>query len=153
MTAGGHGQPGATAVNAARRWVDLDGAADVTIVAGGRRTPRSSTKVWTTECSGEQTIEIRFHRPTPVRRVRLVSTEYRQSRTQETTVWASLQRGERHREIVRRQFRFSPSGATEDIEEYVVELEQVSAIHVRLVPSVDGQSAVARVSELHVATS
>jgi hypothetical protein len=67
------------------------------------------------------------------------------------TIWASLRRGERHREVLRQQFNFSPGGATEQVEEYVVQLEDVSALQVRIVPSIDGRRAVARVSELHVA--
>jgi hypothetical protein len=43
------------------------------------------------------------------------------------------------------RFNFSPLGATEAIEEHVVQLEDVSAIQLRMVPSIDGRRAVARV--------
>ena len=68
------------------------------------------------------------------------------------TIWASLDRGERHREVLRQQFNFSPNGATEEVEEYALQLEEVSAIQLRIVPSINGQPAVARVTELRVAS-
>jgi hypothetical protein len=68
------------------------------------------------------------------------------------TLWASLDRGERHREVLRQQFNFSPNGATKEVEEYALQLEEVSAIQLRIVPSIDGQPAVARVTELRVAS-
>lgn len=133
------------------KWLDLDVLADVTIVAGGRRVDRS-LGVWSADCPGEQMIEIRFHYPMPVRRMRVVSSEIERSRTQEMTIWASLDRGERHRQVLRQQFNFSPNGATEEVEEYRLQLEGVSAIQLRIVPSIDGQRAVARVTELRVAS-
>jgi hypothetical protein len=64
-----------------------------------------------------------------------------------------LKRGERHREVLRQQFNFSPNGATEEIEEYVLELDDVSALQLRIVPSVDGRLAIAHVRELRVASA
>ena len=132
-------------------WLDLDVVADVVIVAGGRRAARVPG-LWSADTPGEQTIEIRFHRRTPVRRLRVVSSELKESRTQEMTIWASLRGGERHREVLRQQFNFSPNGATEEVEDYALEFEEVSTIQLRIVPSIDGQPAVARVSELCVAS-
>jgi hypothetical protein len=134
------------------RWLDLDEVAEVTIVAGGRRMRRSAG-VWSADCPGEQTIEVRFHAPTSVSRLRVICSEVAQSRTQEMTVWASLRRGEQHREVVRQQFNFSPNGATEEVEEYALSLEAVSAIQLRVVPSIDGRAAVARVTELRLGAS
>jgi hypothetical protein len=88
-----------------------------------------------------------------VRRLRVVTAEPEKSRTQEMTVWVSMHRGERHREVLRQQFNFSPHGAIEEIEEYALQLDDVSAIHLRIVPSIDGRAAVARVRELRVAAA
>jgi hypothetical protein len=60
--------------------------------------------------------------------------------------------GERHREVLRQQFNFSPNGAREAVEEYALQLEDVSTIQLQIVPSIDGRPAVARVSELRVAS-
>jgi hypothetical protein len=124
--------------------------ADVTIIAGGQRVARSP-RTWSADCPGEQMIEIRFRNPTTVSRLRVVTCEAEQSRTQEMTLWASSHRGERHREVLRRQVTFSPGGATERVEEYAVQLEAVSVLQVRIVPSIHGRRAVAHVSQLHVA--
>jgi hypothetical protein len=97
-------------------------------------------------------IEIRFHHRTPVRRLRVVSSEVKESRTQEMTVWVSLRGGERHLEVLRQQFNFSPNGATEEVENCTLQLEDVSTIQLRIVPSIDGRPVVARVSELRVAS-
>ena len=114
------------------RWLDLDAFADVKIVAAGRDVDRTFG-AWSADCPGEQMIEIRFHHPTSVSRVRVVSSEFEQSRTQEITVWASLDRGQ-HREVLRQQFSFSPNGATEEVGEYALRLERVSVIQLRIVP-------------------
>ena len=133
------------------RWLDLEAVANVTVTARGERLPRAGA-MWSADCPGEQMIEVRFHRPTAVRRLRVRSIETEASRTQEMTVWACLHRGERHREVLRQQFNFSPGGATDEIEEYGLELDDVSAIQVRVVPSIDGCYATAHVSELRVAS-
>jgi hypothetical protein len=41
---------------------------------------------------------------------------------------------------VRQQYHFSPSGATEEIEEYQVELEDVAALELTIIPSLSGGS-------------
>lgn len=133
-------------------WLDLDAIAEVTILAGGRTT-RRSPGAWLADCPGEQTIDVRFHEPTSLARISVICSDVEQSRTQEMTVWASLHRGEQHREIVRQQFNFSPNGATKEVEEYALQLEAVSAIQVRIVPSIDGQRAVARLNELRLASA
>ena len=133
------------------QWLDLDVVADVAIVAGGLRVARVPG-FWSAESPGEQMIEIRFHHRTRVRRLRVVSSEVKESRTQEMTIRVSLRGGERHREVLRQQFNFSPNGAREEVKEYALQLEDVSTIQLRIVPSIDGRPAVARVSELRVAS-
>ena len=132
-------------------WLDLDEVAEVTIVSGGRRMPRSSG-IWSIDAPGEQMIEIRFHEPTYVSHLRLISSEIEQERTQEITVWVSLNRGEQHRELLRQRFNFRPNGATEEIEEYAPRLRGVSAIQLRVVPSIDGRRAVANIGGVWVAS-
>ena len=132
-------------------WLDLAVVADVAVMVGGRRESRVPG-LWSADRPGEQTIEIRFHDRTPVRRLRVVSSEVEQSRTQQMTIWVSLRGGEQHREVLRQQFSFGPNGATEKVDEYALHLEDVSSIQLRIVPSIDGRPAVARVSELLVAS-
>jgi hypothetical protein len=44
---------------------------------------------------------------------------------------------------VRQQYHFSPSGATEEIEEYQVELEDVAALELTIIPDISGGGACA----------
>jgi hypothetical protein len=80
-------------------------------------------------------------------------SEVELTRTQEMTVRVAQHRGERHHDIVRQQFNFSPNGATREVEAYALQLADVSAIQLRIVPSIDGRPAVARVDELKVAAA
>lgn len=146
VSAAGHAEADDT------RWLDLDEMADVTIVAGARRVA-AVPGVWSVDTPGEQMIEIRFHRRTPVRRVRVVSSAGSETRTQEMTLWVSLRGGERHLEVLRQQFNFSAGGATEQVEDYAVQLDDVSSLQLRIVPSIDGRPAVACVRELRVASA
>jgi len=57
------------------QWRDLDVVASVVIVAKGWRLARVPG-FWSADDSGEQTIQIRFHYRTPVRRLRVVSSEH-----------------------------------------------------------------------------
>jgi hypothetical protein len=41
---------------------------------------------------------------------------------------------------VRQQYHFSPSGATEEFEEYRVELEDVAAFELTIIPNLSGGS-------------
>src|SRR6476620_135582 len=69
------------------RWLDLDALATVTIVVGSRHVAAGHGK-WSADSPGEQLIDVRFHQPTSVGRLRVVSSEGEQSRTQELTIWA-----------------------------------------------------------------
>lgn len=137
-------------VSAPAPWLDLHTLADVTIVAAGRCVARVSS-MWSADCQGEQTIEIRFRHQTTVSRLRVVIGQADRSCTQRITIWASSRRGERHREILGRTFTLLPGGATAHVEECAVQLEGVSALQVRIVPSIDGGRAVAHVKEVLVA--
>ena len=77
----------------------------------------------------------------------------REARTQEFVLhWSPTADGS-SRDIVRQQYHFSPSGATEEIEEYRVELEDVVALEVTIVPNISGGDAYASLAELRLAGS
>ena len=106
---------------------------------------------WRASQPGTQLIHVRFHQPRHVRRIRLVIADPDQARSQEFTITWSWDRGERHRDVVRQQFNFSPSGATTEVEDYFVDLPGATALALRIVPDVKGGAAVARLTELLVA--
>ena len=106
---------------------------------------------WRASQSGTQLIQVRFHEPRHVRRIRLVIADPDQSRTQEFTLTWSSNRGERHRVVVRQQFNFSRLGATTEVEDYRVDLVDATSLELRIVPDISGGDAVARLTELLVA--
>ena len=132
-------------VDTTARWMDLDQIAHIRTTF-----PQPLEQGWIADAPGEQTLEVHFHQPTTVRRLRLVFTEPEASRTQEFTIWSSRRGDESPREVLRQQFNFSPGGATRQVEEYQVDLPQVDVITVRVVPSIDGAPALARVAELMI---
>jgi len=132
-------------------WSNLEKIARSTLVARDGRARLLLSGSWSAEQPGEHTIDIRFHAPVRLRRLRIVFEETAITRTQELTVWATGHRGERHKELVRRTFTFSPCGATSVVEDYACEIEEVSGIHIRVVPDIDGRPSQAHIRTLQLA--
>ena len=148
-----------TAVTSAprRAWLDVTRIARVQASSAERNRPIEAAFLptgeggWRASRAGEQVIRVAFRRPTPLRLVRLVFAEASIERTQEFTLSWSSHRGETHREIVRQQFNFSPSGATREIEEYEVASADVAWLELRIVPDIRGGDARAAVEEFRIA--
>jgi hypothetical protein len=95
---------------------------------------------WRAESPGEQTVRLLFKAPQRVRRIRLLFREEKEARTQEFVLrWSPRTEGS-WRDVVRQQYHFSPSGATEEMEEYEVELDGVVALELRIIPNLNGGS-------------
>ena len=137
-------------------WLHLDAIARIEASSEAAEHPLKHALVtgqgteWRASHSGTQLIQVRFHQPRHVRRIRLVIADPDQTRTQEFTITCSSNRGERHRVVVRQQFNFS-RGATTEVEEYHVDLPDATALELRIVPDVGGGAAIARLTELLVA--
>jgi hypothetical protein len=81
---------------------------------------------------GEQTIRLLFDCAQSVRGIRLVFREENEARTQEFVLrWSPTVDGS-SRESLRQQYHFSLSGATEEIEDCRVELEDVVALEITI---------------------
>jgi hypothetical protein len=95
---------------------------------------------WRAESPGEQTIRLLFEAPQRLRRIRLLFREQKDERTQEFVLrWSPMADGQ-SRDIVRQQYHFSPAGATQEIEEYRVEFEDVAALELTIIPNLSGGS-------------
>jgi len=105
---------------------------------------------WRAAEPGEQVIELHFHQPHHLRRIRLVFVEKDAGRTQQFTIRWSARRGEAHGEVVRQQFNFSPSGATCEIEDYRVDLPDVERLEIRVVPDIGDPRAFASLTYLQL---
>ena len=127
-------------------WLDLEALARVEVTSEDAAYPIESALVtigatgWRAESPGEQTIRLLFEAPQRLRRIRLLFREEKEARTQEFVLrWSPTVDGS-SRDIVRQQYHFSPSAATEEFEEYRVELEDVAALELTIIPNLSGDS-------------
>jgi hypothetical protein len=125
-------------------WLDLEALARVEVTSEDAAHPIESALLpvgatgWRAESPGEQTVRLLFEAPQSLRR--LLFREEKEARTQEFVLrWSRTVDGS-SRDIVRQQYHFSPSGATEEFEEYRVELEDVAALELAIIPNLSGGS-------------
>ena len=127
-------------------WLDLEALARVEVTSEDAAHPIESALLtvgaigWRAESPGEQTVRLLFDAPQRLRRIRLLFREEKEARTQEFVLRWSPTTESSWRDVVRQQYHFSPSGATEEIEEYQVELEDVSALELTIIPNLSGGS-------------
>jgi hypothetical protein len=139
-------QPQRENPSASTNWLDLEALARVEVTSEDAAHPIESALLtvgaigWRAESPGKQTVRLLFDAPQRLRRIRLLFREEREARTQEFVLrWSPTTEGV-WRDVVRQQYHFSPSGATEEIEEYQVELEDVAALELTIIPSLSGGS-------------
>jgi hypothetical protein len=139
-------QPQRESPSASTNWLDLEALARVEVTSEDAAHPIESALLtvgaigWRAESPGKQTVRLLFDAPQRLRRIRLLFREEREARTQEFVLrWSPTTEGV-WRDVVRQQYHFSPSGATEEIEEYQVELEDVAALELTIIPSLSGGS-------------
>jgi len=149
-------QPQRKSLSANTSWLDLEALARVEVTSEDAAHPIESALLtvgatgWRAESPGEQTVRLLFEAPQRLRRIRLLFREEKEARTQEFVLrWSPTVDGP-SRDIVRQQYHFSPSGATEEFEEYQVELEGVAALELTIIPNVSGGSY-ASVAQLRLA--
>ena len=138
-------------------WLDLDSAAVVEVTSEEEGYPIESALIsgemqgWRAAGSGTQTIRLIFNVPQRIRRIRLVFEETEAERTQEFVLrWFSYG-GHSFREIVRQQWNFSPPETTREIEDYQVELSDVTVVELVIVPDNGRGEARASLKSLRLA--
>ncbi len=120
-------------------WLDLSAVAQVEITSEDSLFPvehalgTAATTGWRASSTGPQVIRLTFDQPTAIRRIALHFIERASERSQEFAIYATGE-GNGLREVVRQQFSFSPGGATEELEDYSVELNGVSVLELRIDP-------------------
>jgi hypothetical protein len=92
------------------------------------------TQGWRAADSGTQTIRLIFDVPQRIRRIWFVFEETEAERTQEFVLRWFSDGGHSFREIVCQQWNFSPPETTREIEDYQVELSDVTVIELVIVP-------------------
>ena len=137
-------------------WLDVERAAAVEVTSEEENFPVESalvpgeTRGWRASIPGTQTIRLIFDQPQRLRRISLVFEEHETTRTQEFALRGSSDGGRSFREIVRQQWNFSPPETVWELQEYQVELSDVTVLELIITPDISGGMARASVKSLRV---
>ena len=139
-----------------QRWIDLGQIATVEVTSEDSSFPiesvfsSSRSHGWRASQNGEQQVRLVFDQPVSVHRIQLHFLEAERERTQEFIIgWSSAQGG-KPKEIVRQQWNFSPSGSTSELEDYEVNLDDVSVLELVIQPDLTHNKAPATLSAWRV---
>jgi len=120
-------------------WLNLDQLATVEVTSEQDGYPIEAVFAgkgdpgWRASQPGEQMIRLVFDHPVALNRIQLRFEESQAERNQEFTLsWCPASGG--CSEIVRQQWNFNPAGSTVEIEDYAVNLEDVSALELAIRP-------------------
>jgi hypothetical protein len=124
------------------KWLDLDSAAMVEVTSEERNFPVESAlglvekTGWRAGDSGPQTIRLIFDEPQRLARIALIFEEIEIDRTQEFVLRWSADRGQSFREILRQHWNFSPPNTTREVEDFTVELSDVTVLELIIFPDI-----------------
>ena len=135
--------------------LDLDRVASVEVTSEEKEYPVESALLarergWRAASPGTQTIRLLFDQPQRLRRISLAFEENEIKRTQEFVLRWSPDGGRSFRDIVRQQWNFSPPDTVREVEEYQVELSDVTALELIIVPNNSGGAARASLKSLRL---
>ncbi len=142
---------------AVQGWLDLENTASVEITSEDNGFPFESALLqrdkggWRAAEPGIQTIRLTFDEPQKLRRILVVFEETETKRTQEFTLRWSPDRGSSFREIVRQRWNFSSPDATREIEDYAVDLSNVTLLDLTIEPDKENSKARASLLSLRLA--
>ncbi len=140
-----------------QRWLDLESMAVVEVTSEDQEFPIESALLpgeqrgWRAAAPGAQTIRLHFDQPQRLTRIWLSFEEKQTTRTQEFVLRYSSKAGDSFRDIVRQQWNFAAPDATQEIEDYAVELSDVTALELTIVPDISGGVARASLLALRLA--
>jgi hypothetical protein len=140
----------------AEGWLDVERAAIVEITSEEKDYPIESafvsgeTQGWRAAEPGPQTIRLVFDRPQRLKQISLVFEEKETARTQEFVLRWSPDGGSSFLEIVRQQWNFSPTNSIREVEEYQVELSNLTVLELIIVPNMSGGTARASLKRLRL---
>lgn len=133
-----------TAKTSGGNWLDVERVAVVEVTSEDRDFPVESAFAfgalpgWRAAASGSQTIRLVFDQPQQLKLISLVFEEHKTARTQEFVLQWSPDNGLCLKEIVRQQWTFSPPASTREIEEYQVDLSNVTVLELVINPNISG---------------
>ena len=137
-------------------WFDLGSLAEVEISSEDPEYPIESALIsgngsgWRAGTPGQQMIILLFSPPQKVTRIHLHFEEQSVARTQEYALRWAPERSQPCREIVRQQWNFSPSGATVEIEDHLVEVPSVEVLELIIDPGSEGEGVFASMKRMKI---
>jgi hypothetical protein len=137
-------------------WLNLEQIAAVEVTSEAAGFPIDSAlgveqgSGWRASEPGEQRVRIIFDEPVSLSKMRLYFHEADRERTQEFVLTWSDGTGQAPIEIVRQQWNFSPSGSTDEIEEFAVTLNQVRILELTIQPDKSLNAGIASLSSWRV---
>lgn len=111
----------------------------------------ASSDGWQAATASEQTLRVIFDTPRTIEHIVLIVDEQQQSRTQEFVLRWLMDKDSAYREIVRQQYHFSPPNTTREIEHYTLNLKQLKALELTIIPDISGGEACATLKQLRLA--
>src|SRR5919197_583910 len=138
-------------------WLDLERVARVELTSEDVAYPIEAASIpgsengWRAAVPGDQTIRIIFDQPLRLRRVLLRFVERIAERNQEFVLRWSADGGKTFRDVVRQQYTFSPGGATTEVEDLRVELDEVTTMELTISPDRGRGEARASLAQLRLA--
>jgi len=137
-------------------WLDVERAAVVEVTSEDKDFPIESAFVsgdargWRAAAPGSQTIRLIFDQPQRLRCISVIFEEDGVGRTQEFVLRWSSDGGSPLKEIVRQQWNFSPPESVREVEEYQVELYNVTVLELVIKPHIGGGVARASLKNLRL---
>jgi hypothetical protein len=137
-------------------WLDLATIARVEVTSEDEQCPIESAfderdeRGWRAAELGKQTIRLYFDEPQRVRRIRLRFIELEAERTQQFTLEWSKDKTDELRALFQQQWNFSPSGSTNEVENYEVDLDGVCMLQLVIDPDIARGPVVASLASWRV---
>jgi len=144
-------------VGSDHKWLDIEKLAAAEVTSENNEFPIESALLpdrvsgWRASVPGEQVIRILFDNPQKLQWIRLNFEEREIERTQEYVLRWSPDAGQSYQEIIRQQWNFSPEGATNEVEDYKVELPAVTILELSINPDISEKNVFASIEELRLA--
>jgi hypothetical protein len=138
-------------------WLDVERTAVVEVTSEDKNFPvelaftSADTRGWRAEAPGNQTIRLIFDQPQRVKCIFLVFEENETGRAQEFVLRWSPNGESSLKEIVRQQWNFSPPDSTREVEEYRVDLSNVTVLELVINPNIGGGVARASLKNFRLA--
>ena len=149
-------QPTQNAPASDQNYLDLEHLAQIEISSECQDHPVESALIeglgsgWQAASPGEQTIRLLFDQPQSIKHISLLFDEKEQSRTQEFVLLWRMDNEDFFREILRQQYHFSPPLTAQEIEDYTVDLKQLKALELRIIPDISSGEACAKLTRLRI---